>query len=139
MKKLTLIILLSLFDVVAMQSQTHTTNETPIVLIASNESEGIVGIELLNNFWVKSDDEVLVAYPNCKFYKGLLKGTYERTESFIIPLKDALITIYTNEQIYLRENMVSERQLSIGDAFRIGKTKSKIISSKKGELMLKIQ
>ena len=139
MKKLSLIIVLSLFDVAVMQSQTHTTNETPIVLLTSIESDIILGIELLNNFWAKSENDVLIAYPDCKFYKGLLKGAYDRTESLIIPLTGTLITIYTNEQIFLRGNFLSESELSVGDAFKIGKTKSKIISSKKGELMLKIQ
>ena len=139
MKKLTLIIVLALFDGIAMQSQTHTTNETPIVLITSIESDGIVGMELLNNFWDKSEDEVLVAYPNCKFYKGLLKGKYERKENLIIPSNGALITIYTNEQIFSRESFLSEGQFSIGDEFFIGKNKSKIIANQKGELILKIE
>ena len=139
MKKLTLIILLSLFDVAFMQSQTHTTNETPIVLITSIESDGIVGIEQLNTFWDKSEDDVLVAYPNCKFYKGLLKGKYDRKESLIIPLKGTFITIYTNERIFSRESFLSEGQFSIGDEYKIGKTKSKIIANQKGELILKIE
>jgi len=139
MKQLSLIILLSLFDVAVLQSQTHATNETPIVLVTRIESDLIVGIELLNSFWDKSEDEVMAAYPDCKFYKGLLKGKYERTESLIIPEKGAFITIYTNEQIFSRESFLSESQPSPGDKYTIGKTKSKIISNQKGELILKIE
>lgn len=139
MKQLILIILLSSFDVAVLQSQTHSTNETPIVLVTSSESDVIVGIELLHNFWDKSEKEVLAAYPNCKFYKGLLKGKYERKENLIIPEKGAYITIYTNEQIFSRESFLSENQLSIGEEFFIGKNKSKILANQKGELILKIE
>lgn len=139
MKQLTPIILLSLFTIGSVQSQTHATNETPIVIVSSIESDAIIGIELLKNFWDKSEDDVLVSYPNCKFYKGLLKGEYERTESLIIPEKGAIITIYTNEQIFLRESFLTESQHTPGDSYTIGKTKSKIISNQKGELILRIE
>ena len=139
MKQLGLMILLILLNMGLAQSQVHATNETPIVLVTNIESDGIVGIELLNSFWDKSQNEVLNAYPNAKFYKGLLKGTYERTENLIKPSKGALITMYTNEQIFSSENILPESQLSIGDEVFIGKNKSKIIANQKGELILKVE
>lgn len=138
-KQLRFLLLLSLLNSGLALAQVHATNETPIVLVTSIESDGIIGIELLNSFWDKSQNEVLNAYPNAKFYKGLLKGTYERTENLIIPSKGAFITMYTNEQIFSRENFLSESQLSIGEEVFIGKNKSKIIANQKGELILKIE
>ena len=138
-KELRFLLLLTVLNIGFAQSQVHVTKETPIVLVTNIETDDIVGIELLNNFLDRSQKEVLNTYPNSKFYKGLLKGTYKQSEHLIIPSKGAFITMYTNEQIFSRESFLSERQLSIGDKIVIGKNKSRIIANQKGELILKIE
>ncbi|MBT8302332.1 MAG: hypothetical protein KJO63_13445, partial [Maribacter sp.] len=78
-------------------------------------------------------------FPNCQFYIGLLQGRYEVEEDKVIPSKDSTIIMYT-EQHYLSGNtLLSSDGLLAGDQMNLGSGRVKVISNKKGELILKTQ
>lgn len=45
--------------------------------------------------------------------------------------------MYTDKQIFLEDYFLPADKLFPGDRFDLGKTKAKVVSSKKGELILK--
>ncbi|NNE77062.1 MAG: hypothetical protein HKN31_08315 [Pricia sp.] len=120
------------------QAQTLSTKETKVVLIVDYHSETVRQIVLFGNL-EKMDSRVRrVSYPDCKFYVGLLSGTYTMVDDFIIPKYGTTVIIYTEKQIFLAEGNTSSDDFSPGNTVQLGKAKAKVVSRKKGELILKI-
>jgi hypothetical protein len=123
------VLLLILFTVFFSSAQIKSTNEAKVVLILSKKTNEVFGITLLDI--VNSKNILPNVYPNHIFYLGILKGSYEINDTLIEPLIGATITIYTDKIIF------SEDQFSNLEDINFGSVKTKIISKKKGELILK--
>lgn len=119
------------------QSQTLSTKETKVVLIVDSESNNVTDLALFSIIQKMDKERLRKKYPNHKFYIGLLKGNYEIQGSDILPKENTSVIMFTEKQIFLEANFFSSDDLSPGDSFNIGKTKAKVVSNKKGELILK--
>ncbi len=127
--KFKILILLSIIGFYQVQAQTRTTKETKVVLVVNKKTNEITNMEL---FDVKNAEMVLPKkYPNSKFYIGVLKGNFELNKDVIEPKSGALITMYTDKQLFSSDKFIKSENITIG------KVKTQIISSKKGELILK--
>lgn len=133
--KVTLIIIL--FNTSIITSQTRATKETKIVLTVHNKSNEVTGIGLLSRFKKMNYQEASKKYPESKFFIGSLKGNYTLLRESILPERGAKIIIYTEKQFFPSENFFPSDQFIPGDNFKIGTVSSKVISSKKGELIIK--
>ncbi len=115
-------------------AQTKTTKETKVIAVVTNST--ITAIEHFEPY--KNNEAGLIKkYPKSKFFIGLLKGKYEVKNGVIIPQNDTTIAIYTEKQIFHKTGIFSKEEPKSGDVITIGKTKAKVISSKKGELIIK--
>ena len=132
-------IIFLLFTMFYVQAQTRTTNEAKVILVVSEKSDEISHLELFNTFQKMNSPEVLEKYPNSQFYIGLLEGSYELNKNNIIPIKGSTIIMYTDRQ-YLSGNILfPSDKFSAGDQLDLGSIKAKVVSKKKGELILKTQ
>jgi hypothetical protein len=122
-------LLLLLFAVFFSSAQTKSTNEAKVVLILSKKTNEVSGITLLDT--ANSKNVLPSTYPNHIFYLGILQGNYEIRDNLVQPLTGSTITIYTDKLLF------SEDQFSLLDHINFGSVKTKIISKKKGELILK--
>tara|TARA_R110002126_G_scaffold4147_1_gene22205 strand:+ start:559 stop:972 length:414 start_codon:yes stop_codon:yes gene_type:complete len=123
------VLILLLFGMFFCSAQTLSTNETKIVFILSKKTNSVSGITLLD---IDNSKNVLPnTYPNHIFYLGILIGSYELSDNLVIPLTESTITIYTDKALF------SEEQFSHLDHINFGSVKTKVISKKKGEIILK--
>lgn len=118
-------------------AQIRSTKEAKVILVVNTESRSVTQMILFAKVQQMTNEELLNQYPDSKFYIGLLSGTYELMDNGITPGKNATIIMYTDRQFFPTEYFSSEHQHSPGDEFNIGGTKTKVVSSKKGELTLK--
>jgi len=123
------VLILLLFGVFFCSAQTISTNETKIVFILSQKTNEVSGITLLDT--ENSKNVLPNTYPNHIFYLGILKGSYELSDNLVIPLTESTITIYTDKVLF------SEDQFLHLDHINFGSVKTKVISKKKGEIILK--
>jgi len=119
------ILILLLFGLFFCSAQTISTDETKIVFILSQKTNEVSGITLLDT--EDSKNVLPNTYPNHIFYLGILKGSYELSDTLIIPLRESAITIYTDKVLF------SEDQFSHVDYINFGSVKTKVISKKKGK------
>lgn len=123
------LLFLLLFSVNVFYSQTRSTKETKVVLIVNQKTSKVSGLEL---FETQHAENILPKkYPGNTFYLGILKGTYELDNNVVLPKSGAIITIYTDKQLF------SENQLSLKENINFGSAKTKVVSRNKGELILK--
>ncbi len=123
------VLILLLFGLFFCSAQTISTNETKIVFILNQKTNTVSGITLLD---IENSKNVLPnTYPNHIFYLGILKGSYKLSDNMVIPLTESTITIYTDKALF------SEDQFSQLDQINFGSVKTKVISKKKGEIILK--
>jgi hypothetical protein len=120
-------------------AQILTTTETKVVLVVNGDSEKITHIELFNTFQKMKRQEVDTKYADAKFYIGLLEGRYTLKEKNVMLGKGAIITMYTNKEFFPRDSFDFQEHFVPGDRLELGKTIAKVISNKKGELILKTQ
>jgi len=118
-------------------AQSLTTNETKVVLVVKGVSEGITQLALFNTFEKMKGKEILEKYPNCQFYIGLLQGSYELNENDVIPLMGSTIIMYTDQPYLSSNSTLPSTRFSTGDQMDLGLGKAKVVSNKKGELILK--
>ena len=139
MKRKSGLVLLLLVSMGLGHAQSLTTNETKVVLIVKGASEGISQIALFNTFEKMKGNGILEKYPNCQFYIGLLRGSYELNDNDVTPLIGSTIIMYT-DQPYLSSNRILQSTRFIaGDQLSLGSGSAKVISNKKGELILETQ
>jgi hypothetical protein len=119
-----------LFGLFFTQAQTRSTVETKVILIVHKDSNQITNIELFNT--QITEKEMLKKYSKSIFFLGLFKGRYELNNNEILPKSESIITMYTDKQLF------SNSQFSPNKNMKIGNIKTKEISRKKGELIIKI-
>lgn len=119
-----------LFTMFFAQAQSRTTKEAKVILVVDKDSNKIINIELFNA--QITENEMSKKYSQSIFFLGSFKGRYELNDNAIVPKKESIITIYTDKQLF------SNSQFSPGKNITIGDIKTKEISRKKGELILKI-
>ncbi len=131
-------ITLTLFLMIGIcQAQTLSTKETKVVLIVDSKSNNVTDMALFTTIQKMDKGRLKKKYANRKFYIGLLKGNYEIKGADIIPKENTTVIMFTEKQIFPEAHFFSSGDLSPGDSFDIGKTKTKVVSNKKGELILK--
>ncbi|WP_373516864.1 hypothetical protein [Pricia sp.] len=118
-------------------AQTYSTNETKVVLVVSSKTGAVTQLELFHTFQNKKREEIYKKDNDRKFYIGLLKGSYEIKNDIIVPKENTTIIMYTDKQIFLEEYYLPADRLLPGDRFDLGKIKAEVVSSNKGELILK--
>jgi hypothetical protein len=111
------------------QAQTRTTKEAKVILVVDKDSNQITNIELFNT--QITENEMNKKYLKSVFFLGLFKGRYELNNNAIMPKSESIITIYTDKLLF------SNSEFSPGKNIKIGSIKTKEISRKKGELILK--
>ena len=111
-------------------AQTRSTAETKVIMVVHKDSNQITNIELFNT--QITENEMSKKYSKSMFFFGLFKGRYELNDNAILPKSGSIITMYTDKQLF------SNDQFSHGEVeyLTIGKIKTKVIASKKGELIL---
>lgn len=120
---------LLLFSVYAFNAQTRSTKETKVVLIVSQKTNEVSGLGLFDS--QNSENVLHKKYPGSTFYLGILKGTYDLDKNLVHPKGGAIITIYTDKQLF------SKDQFSLKESINFGSVKTKVVSRNKGELILK--
>ena len=118
-------------------AQELTTNGAKVVLVVDEKTSEITQIELFSNFQQLKEATIEKNYPNSQFYMGLLKGNYSLKNNEVVPGYGATVTMYTNRQFYPGEQEFVKEDLKPGQQLRLGKIKAKVLSSKKGELIVK--
>lgn len=118
-------------------AQTHSTKETKVVLVVSSKTGAVTHIALFHNFQNLKKEEIYEKYTDHKFYIGLLKGSYGIDNDVIVPQENTTIIMYTEKQVFPEEYFSRADNLMPGDRFDLGKTKAEVVSSKKGELVLR--
>ncbi|MGB5205601.1 hypothetical protein [Eudoraea sp.] len=139
MKSIPRVVVFFMASIFLGSAQSLTTTETKVVLVVNGDSEKITHIELFNTFQKMKQKEVYTKYADAKFYIGLLEGSYTLKEKNVMLGKGAIITIYTNRRFFPRDSFVFQEHFVPGDRLELGKTMAKVISNKKGELILKTQ
>ena len=120
------------------QAQTLSTKETKVVLIVDPRSDNVTDMALFTTIQKMDKGLLKKKYADSKFYIGLLKGNYEIKGTAIVPKENTTVIMFTEKQIFPEAHFFSSDDLSPGDSFDIGKTQAKVVSNKKGELILKI-
>lgn len=120
-------------------AQVLSTKEAKVILVVDEKKEAVSHIVLFGNFQQMKRAEVLEKYPNCKFYIGLMEGSYEVDQTMVCPQKGATIVIFINQPIFGEPDLVFADYKSPGDSMKIGNTDAMVISNRKGELVLKTQ
>ena len=139
MKRKSSLVLLLLVSMGLGHAQSLTTNETKVVLIVKGASEGISQIALFNTFEKIKGNGILEKYPNCQFYIGLLRGSYELNDNDVTPLIGSTIIMYTDQPYLSSNRIIQSARFSAGDQLSLGSGSAKVISNKKGELILETQ
>lgn len=117
------------FGLFLSQAQIRSTNETNVILVVHKDSNQITNIELYKDQITKN--EMFKKYPNNLFYLGLFKGSYKLNNNAIIPSTGSIITMYTEKILFSESKFLPKEEITIGNI------KTRILSSKKGELILK--
>ena len=120
-------------------AQVLSTNEAKVILVVDQTKETVSHIELFGNFQLLNRAEVIEKFPNCQFYIGLLEGSYELKKNSVIPINGSTIIMYTDRQYLSNNKLFPSDKFSIGDQIDLGSIKAKVISNKKGELILETQ
>ena len=120
-------------------AQVLSTKEVKVILVVDEKKDAVSHIELFGNFQLMKRTEVLEKYPNCQFYIGLLEGSYELNNNIVIPIKGSTVIMYTDRQYILNNTLLPSDKLDAGDQLDLGQVKAKVVSKKKGELILKTQ
>ena len=118
-------------------AQERTTKETKVVLVINEKSDAVEHIELFASFQKMKKKELAAKYAHHNFFLGVLKGTYDVNEKWIVPGNDTTIIIYTEKQFSPFKEFFQGDDLIPGDELSLGKTKARVIAHKKGELTLK--
>ena len=139
MKSTGCVVFLFMASMVFGHAQSLITKETKVVVVVKGASEGITQLALFNTFEKMKGNEILEKYPNCQFYIGLLQGNYELNENDVIPLMGSTIIMYTDQPYLSSNNTLPSARFSAGDQLDLGLGKAKVVSNKKGELILKTQ
>ena len=100
-KVITLLIvatIVSVYGIFSATAQTMSTMEAKVVAVVNAENNTIRALEL---FADKDNliESLIKRYPNCKFYIGLMEGSYEVVQAGVRPQKGTTIIIFNNQTI----------------------------------------
>ena len=124
-----------LYGLFSATAQTMTTREAKVVVAVNTENNTIRALVLFADLDTK-EDRIKEQHPNCKFYIGLMEGSYKVVKAIVRPQKEATVSIFYNQPIFGDTEMVFMGQYRPGDSIKIGKTEARVISNNKGELIL---
>lgn len=124
-------------SVVNGRAQPMITKETKILLVMHPKTDDFTAMELFNS--QVNIEELNKKYPDHRFYIGLLQGGYELHGNRIRPELDAVIIIYTDQQFYAGNLDFPVGNYPIGRSFKMQGNGIRVVSNKKGELILRIK
>ena len=113
------------------------TKETKVLLVMDLEAKDFKAMELFND--QDSLEIISIKYPGHGVYIGLLQGGYELSENGIRPEEDAVITIYTDQRLFAGNLDFPSENYSLGREFKMQGNGIRVVSNKKGELILKMK
>ena len=119
-----------LFGLSFAQAQTRSTMKTKVISIVNEKSNSVTDLKVYTQ--ERSKDKLLKKYPNSYFYLGMITGDFELKNEIITLKTGAIVTMYTHKQLF------SNIEFKPNKTIKIGRSKTKIISNKKGEIIVKI-
>ncbi len=127
-----------LYGIFSATSQTMTTREAKVVVAVNTENKTIRALVLFADLDTR-EDRLQEQYSNCKFYIGLMKGSYKVVQAMVRPQRGATVNIFYNQPLFGDADMVFMDNYSPGDLIKIGNSEARVISNNKGELVLTTQ
>lgn len=119
------------------QAQPMVTKEAKILLVMDLDARDFKTMELFKD--QNSLKTLVIKYPGYGVYIGLLEGGYELYENHIRPEEDAVITIYTDQQLFAGNSSFPSEIYPVGEVFKMQGNEVRVVSNKKGELILKMK
>ncbi len=126
------------YGIFSATAQTMSTREAKVVAVVNAENTNIKALELFTDQDTE-ENWLQKKYPDCKFYIGLMEGSYEVVQARVRPQRGTTIIIFNNQTIFGDTDIVFMGHYSPGDPIKIGKTAARVISNNKGELILKTE
>jgi len=117
-------------------AQERTTKETKIVVVINTDDHKVSHVQLLNAFQKKDQKHIFKTYPKHSFFYGILKGKYELQNEKVLPSIGATIVVHTERQLFPEQHFYADSEVTSGDTFSLGKIKTEVVTTKKGELVL---
>ncbi|MGB5460584.1 MAG: hypothetical protein WBM85_11535 [Eudoraea sp.] len=127
-----------LYGIFSATAQTMTTREAKVVVVVNTENNTIQGLILFADLDTK-EDRLHEQYSNCKFFIGLMEGSYKVVQAMVRPQRGAAVSIFYNQPLYGDADMAFMDYYSPGDLIKIENLEARVISNNKGELILKTQ
>lgn len=131
----TVVLLSGIFSATA---QTMTTREAKVVVVVNAENNDIRALILFADLDTK-EDQLREQYSNCKFFIGLMEGSYKVVRAMVRPQRGATVSIFYNQPLFGDTDMAFMDYYSPGDLIKIENLEARVISNNKGELILKTQ
>ncbi|MGB5359035.1 hypothetical protein [Eudoraea sp.] len=140
-KVITLLIVMTvvlLYGIFSATAQTMTTREAKVVVAVNTENNTIQALILFADLDTK-EDQLREQYSNCKFFIGLMEGSYKVVQAMVRPQRGATVSIFYNQPLFGDTDMAFMDYYSPGDLIKIENLEARVISNNKGELILKTQ
>lgn len=140
-KVITLLIVMTvvlLYGIFSATAQTMTTREAKVVVAVNTENNTIQALILFADLDTK-EDQLREQYSNCKFFIGLMEGSYKVVQAMVRPQRGATVNIFYNQPLFGDTDMAFMDYYSPGDLIKIENLEARVISNNKGELILKTQ
>lgn len=140
-KGITLLIVMTvvlLYGIFSATAQTMTTREAKVVVAVNTENNTIQALILFADLDTK-EDQLREQYSNCKFFIGLMEGSYKVVQAMVRPQRGATVSIFYNQPLFGDTDMAFMDYYSPGDLIKIENLEARVISNNKGELILKTQ
>ena len=119
-------------------AQTMSTNEAKVVVVVDTGDNTIQSLVLFTDSEIE-EERLQQKYSDCKFYIGLMEGSYEVVQTMVRPQTGTTIIVFNNQPIFGDNDMVFTEYYNPGDLIKIGKKLARVVSNNKGELILSIQ
>ncbi len=126
------------YGIFSATAQTMSTREAKVVAVVNVENNTIRALELFADK-DNVNESLIKRFPDCKFYIGLMEGSYEVVRAMVRPQRGTTIIIFNNQTIFGDTDIVFMGHYSPGDPIKIGKIEARVISNNKGELILRTE
>ena len=123
----------------SLPAQELTTKETKVVFVVNSISHEIIHLDLFDVISAYDKTDLKQRFPGCKFYLGILEGSYEIVDDGgIKPVRNSILTLYTATPLWEADSFLETKALKPGGTLHLGSaSKSEIITFKEGLITLK--
>lgn len=126
------------YGIFSATAQTMTTNEAKVVVVVDTGNNTIRSLVLFTDSEIE-EERLQQKYSDCKFYIGLMKGSYEVVQTMVRPQTGTTIIVFNNQPMFGDTDMVFPDYYNPGDLIKVGKKVARVVSNNKGELILSIR